>query len=419
MNLPLLSVLAFATAILISCISRINVGFLSIAFAFIIGVLLGGMSVAELIAGFPGSLFLTLLGVTLFFSQAKVNGTLDAITRRSVKLARGNIGMIPLIFFVLAAALSTVGAGNIATTALLAPVAMSVAGRIGVSGFLMAILVCSGANAGTFSPLAPPGVIANGLLERIGITGQAWPTYFNNFLAQTVVGLGGYFVLGGYKLFARRAADGAATDDFLRSPEDPLAWSQKFTVVLMALLIVAVSFLRVDVGMAAFIAAALLTLSRAADEEAAVKSVPWSVILMVCGVTVLISILERKGGMDLFTTILARFATESSVTGVLAFVTGLISVYSSSSGVVMPAFLPTIPGLIEKLGGGDPIALASAINVGTFLVDVSPVSTLGALCLANAAPAEDRRALFNKMLAWGLSMSVVGAIVCWVFFGLL
>ena len=419
MNLPLLSVLAFATAILISCISRINVGFLSIAFAFIIGVLLGGMSVAELIAGFPGSLFLTLLGVTLFFSQAKVNGTLDAITRRSVKLARGNIGMIPLIFFVLAAALSTVGAGNIATTALLAPVAMSVAGRIGVSGFLMAILVCSGANAGTFSPLAPPGVIANGLLERIGITGQAWPTYFNNFLAQTVVGLGGYFVLGGYKLFARRAAVGAATDDLLRSPEDPLAWSQKFTVVLMALLIVAVSFLRVDVGMAAFIAAALLTLSRAADEEAAVKSVPWSVILMVCGVTVLISILERKGGMDLFTTILARFATESSVTGVLAFVTGLISVYSSSSGVVMPAFLPTIPGLIEKLGGGDPIALASAINVGTFLVDVSPVSTLGALCLANAAPAEDRRALFNKMLAWGLSMSVVGAIVCWVFFGLL
>src|SRR3990172_7649553 len=223
MNLPLLSVLAFATAILISCISRINVGFLSIAFAFIIGVLVGGMSVSELIAGFPRSLFLTLLGVTLFFSQANVNGTLDAITRRSVKLARGNIGMIPLIFFVLAAALSTIGAGNIATTALLAPVAMSVAGRIGVSGFLMAIVVCSGANAGTFSPLAPPGVIANGLLERIGITGQAWPTYYNNFLAQAVVGLGGYFALGGYKLFARRGSTGAdSTAHFLHQPPPPL-----------------------------------------------------------------------------------------------------------------------------------------------------------------------------------------------------
>src|SRR3990172_9420675 len=98
MNLPLASILAFAPAFFISCVSRLNIGFLSIAFAFIIGVLFGGMTVAELIAGFPGSLFLTLVGVTLFFSQAKVNGTLDAIVKRSVQLARGNIGMIPLIF---------------------------------------------------------------------------------------------------------------------------------------------------------------------------------------------------------------------------------------------------------------------------------------------------------------------------------
>ena len=420
MNLPLLSVLAFAAAILISCISKINVGFLSITFAFVIGVLLGGMKLADLIAGFPGSLFLTLLGVTLFFGQAKVNGTLDAITKRSVKLAKGNVGVIPLIFFTLAVALSTIGGGNIATTALLAPVAMSMAGEIGVSGFLMAIVVCCGANAGTFSPFAAPGVIANNLLERIGITGLAWPMYVNNLLAQSFVGLGGYFALGGYKLFARRAStDSDVTANVLNSPTEPMTGSQKLTLTLIGLLIVTVLLFRVDVGMAAFVGASILTLARAADEDAAVKEVPWNVILMVCGVTVLISILERKGGMDLFTSLLARFATQRSVTGVIAFITGLISVYSRSSGVVMPAFLPTIPGLIEKLGGGDPVRLASAINVGTFLVDVSPVSTLGALCLANAAPSEDRASLFNKMLAWGLSMSVVGAIVCWIFFGLL
>jgi hypothetical protein len=39
--------------------------------------------------------------------------------------------------------------------------------------------------------------------------------------------------------------------------------------------------------------------------------------------------------------------------------------------------------------------------------------------VAGAAASEDRRALFNKVLAWGLSMAVVGAVVCWVFFGLL
>ena len=198
-----------------------------------------------------------------------------------------------------------------------------------------------------------------------------------------------------------------------------MAWNQKLTVAMIALLLVGVSFFGIDVGMGAFIAVAVITLCRASDEAAAVKKMPWNVILMVSGVTVLISILERKGGMDVFTSILAQFSTQTSVTGVIGFVTGLVSVYSSSSGVVLPAFLPTIPGLIQKIGGGDAIAIASSINVGAHLVDVSPLSTLGALCIASAAASEDRRSLFNKLMIWGLSMSVVGAIVCWVFFGLL
>ena len=87
--------------------------------------------------------------------------------------------------------------------------------------------------------------------------------------------------------------------------------------------------------------------------------------------------------------------------------------------MVLPAFLPTIPSLVEQLGGGDPIAIAASINVGAHMVDVSPLSTLGAICIASAPVTEDRTRLFNKLLAWGLSMSVVGALVCYVFFGLL
>src|SRR2546425_11037017 len=109
MNLAVLSVIAFAVAIIISCVSEINVGFLSIAFAFIIGVGLGGMKATDVAAGFPTSLFLILVGVTLFFSQANVNGTLHKIAKHSVKLARGNVGMIPVIFFFLAAGLAGIG----------------------------------------------------------------------------------------------------------------------------------------------------------------------------------------------------------------------------------------------------------------------------------------------------------------------
>jgi len=421
MTLPVLSIVAFAIAIIVSCVSQINVGFLSIAFAFIVGVLFGGMKAADVAGGFPTSLFLILVGVTLFFSQASVNGTLDKIAKHSVKLARGNIGMIPVIFFFLAAGLAAMGAGNIATTALLAPVAMTVAGNMGVSAFLMTVAVCCGANSGALSPFAPTGVIANGLEARIGITHQEWATFFNNFLAEGFVGLTGYFVLGGYKLFSRHASRKAVRlDESMLKDEGPFTWNQKLTLALIGALLVSVSYFKMDVGMGAIIAASIMTLARASNEEQAVKTMPWNVILMVSGVTVLISILEKKGGMDLFTTILARFSTQRSVTGVMGFVTGLISVYSSSSGVVLPAFMPTIPGLIQKIGGGvDPMALASSVNVGAHLVDVSPLSTLGALCIANAARSEDRRVLFNKLLIWGLSMSVIGAIVCWVFFGLL
>jgi di/tricarboxylate transporter len=165
------------------------------------------------------------------------------------------------------------------------------------------------------------------------------------------------------------------------------------------------------------VGAVFLTLFRAADEEDAVRAMPWSVILMVSGVTVLIGVLEQTGGMDLFTHLLARLSGPTYVNGMIALVTGIISAYSSSSGVVLPAFLPTIPGLVSKVGGGNPLMIAYSINVGSHLVDVSPLSTLGALCLACAAPTENRTRLFRKLMIWGLSMSVVGAAVCQLFFG--
>lgn len=70
--------------------------------------------------------------------------------------------------------------------------------------------------------------------------------------------------------------------------------------------------------------------------------------------------------------------------------------YSSTSGVVLPAFLPTVPGLAEQVGGVAPLAIASSMNVGAHLVDVSALSTLGALRMASAAKHEDSRRLFKS-----------------------
>ena len=141
--------------------------------------------------------------------------------------------------------------------------------------------------------------------------------------------------------------------------------------------------------------------------------------MMVCGVTVLIEVMDKAGGLNALVKMIAAVSNPITVNAWLGLITGIISAYSSSSGVVMPMFLPMVPGLIKDIGGGNPVALISSINVGAHLVDSSPLSTLGALCIACAGDHEDKAKLFRNLLIWGLSMSVVGAIVCWLFFGIL
>ncbi len=415
MSLAWLSLGALFLAIFVSCTTRLNVGIVSMALAWFIGVYLGGLKVEEVAAGFPVQLFLTLAGVTLLFTQAHTNRTLDKLAHKSVVGCRGNVGLIPVMFFALAVCLASIGPGNIATAALVAPMAMATAARAGVPPFLMAIMVGNGAGAGSLSPFAPTGIIVNGLMDRIGLPGLEWKAYATNLAAHAAVAFAGYALFGGLRLFRLRYDhNDGERDEIAAQPLDRRNW---ITLAVISALILGVIFFQVNVGMGAFAGAALLGLFRAADHGESVRKLPWGVVVMVCGITVLVALLERTHGMDLFTDLLARIATSESVTAVIAFLTGLISVYSSTSGVVLPAFLPTVPGLAERIGNVDPAAIAFSMNVGSHLVDVSPLSTIGALCIA-AAPADvDTRRLFNQLLAWGLSMTLVGAAVCWVFFG--
>ena len=75
---------------------------------------------------------------------------------------------------------------------------------------------------------------------------------------------------------------------------------------------------------------------------------------------------------------------------------------------MLPAFLPTVPGLIARLGG-DAFGVATSMNVGAHLVDMSPLSTTGAMCIAGIADPAQVRPTYNKLLAWGLSMTIIGA----------
>ena len=412
MNLAWISVGALIVAVTLSMVTTINVGVVCLAFAWIVGVHLGGMSTGDVLEGFPTQLFITMVGVTLFFSMARGNGTLERVTERAVRLCRGHAGFLPIMFFFIALALSTIGPGSIGATALLAPPAMAVAARTGVSFFLMALMVGNGALAGSLSPFSPTGVVQNGVMARMGFPGLEWQTFINNIVGHTLVAFGGYFLLGGLRLFRR----GGSSTETVELPSQPLEPRHWLTLGLIAALLVGVVVFEFEVGMTALTASAVLSFARAADEKEAIRGMPWGVMLMVTGVTVLIILMEKTQGLDLFTNLLVRLSTPESVTAVVAFVTGVVSVYSSTSGVVLPAFLPTVPGLVERLGSVDAISIASAISVGSHLVDLSPLSTTGALCVAGVPAGVDSQGLFNKLLAWGLSMTVVGALLCWLMF---
>lgn len=413
MSLAWISVFALVLAVTLSCTTTINVGVLSMSLALLVGVVLGGMSPAAVLEGFPSELLVTLVGVTLLFSIAECNGTLARVTAQAVRACRGQAGLLPVMFFLVGFVIATIGAGATPASALLAPPAMAVATRAGIPLFLMAIMAGNGALAGTLSPFAPTGIVAHGVMARIGLGGVEWQTFAYNALAHAAVGIGGFLVFGGWKLFMRRSGAVQAAE-----PDAGVMESRHWITLLgIIALILAVAAFGVNVGMAALIIATTLVLLRTVNEQQAIQRMPWGVILMVTGVTVLISLLQETKGMELFASGIANISTSATVVPIVAFGTGIVSVYSSTSGVVLPAFLPLAPALAERIGGLEPLQIAWTMNVGASLVDLSSLSTVGALFMAGAPPGSDTRKLFNGLLAWGLSMSLVGGVVCWILFG--
>ena len=442
----IMSIVALAIVVIISCVNEdLNVGFLSIGFAIIVAGIWGATTGAKVMGYFPVGLFMILVGVTFLFGMAQTNGTMEKLTAYSVRVCKGNTAIVPLIVFLLTTFITTIGPGNIAGCALMAPVAMAIATRVGMPAFLMTLVVVGAANGAAFSPFAPTGIISNGLIAKMApqlpeITKQmsldalAWKIHFNSEVAQGVVNIGGFFLLGGWAWIQKQRGATIDIDELAPKPE-PFTKPQWLTLGMVALLILLVVLpglpgmkavfpktvlnMLSNVGSVAFILSCVLMLTGSGDSKAAVKVMPWGVIMMVCGVTVLIEVMDKSGGLNALVKIIGAISNPVTVNAWLGLITGVISAYSSSSGVVMPMFLPMVPGLIKEIGGGNPVALISSINIGAHLVDSSPLSTLGALCIACAGDHEDKAKLFRNLLIWGLSMSVVGAIVCWLFFGIL
>jgi len=400
-SVEIITLIALVIAIFIGFKKDINTGIVSIFFAFVVGTFMLGLKGKEIIAGWPTSLFFILLGMTFLFSIADVNGTLELISRKVAGLAKGNTKLLPIIFFIMSAIIAAPGPGPVVTTALMAPIAMALAKDEDIPEILMATTVVSGSIAGGLSPLAATGIIANSLALGQGLD-TSRTVFLTTLLVAIIMGGLFYFIFGGYKLERKNGFNGNT---------EKLNSDQKKTLIVILAVIIGILFFKWDIGLTAFSGAAVLLLLNVADEKKAISAVPWSTLLLVSGVAMLVNVITIAGGIDALSNFLAGIMTEKTAAAIMAVIAGLLSSVSSASGVVLPTLIPTVPKIVEQVGGANPYALIAAIVVGAHMVTFSPLSTLGALTLASSNSEKDKQKLFGQLLAVGLSSVAFGGIL--------
>ena len=133
------------------------------------------------------------------------------------------------------------------------------------------------------------------------------------------------------------------------------------------------------------------------------KRIPWGTLLLITGVGVLMHIIIDQGGIKMLSSALVSVMNEKTAVSIMGVCSGLMSWFSSTSGVVMPTLIPTIPHIVAQLNGAvSSLELATAITMISNTAGISPLSTGGALALAaysSAAGAsyEEQHHLFVKM----------------------
>src|SRR5919107_3692155 len=131
MTPQLISIYALCAMFVVATVLPVNMGVLAFVGAFLVGTLAAGMSTKDIIAGFPGGLFLTLVGITYLFAIAQNNGTIDWLGQLAVRAVRGRVAAIPRIMFGIPAVLTAVGAVSPGALAIIAPIALGFAAKYG------------------------------------------------------------------------------------------------------------------------------------------------------------------------------------------------------------------------------------------------------------------------------------------------
>jgi len=404
------ALLVFCATIVLAFVFKVNTGLIAIVAALVLSRFVD-IGDKWLLNSFDSSLFLMLLGVMYLFCIAQENKTLDVLAKKLLALCKGKTKLFPPLLFLISAFLSAIGPGLISATALMASMTVALARQSGIAPIKLLPFGTLGSFAGGLSPIAPSGIVAISKATESGINGIELPLFLYMALANCVYAAILYFFVFKCHKFQNVSAE----------KEDIPRFTGKQMATLISILLVAVCsvLFNTNVGLLAFAAAVLLTIFRCADEGAALKKVPWGTLIMITGVGILISLVTELGGIDLLRNLLSKLVSEKTAAGVMALLAGCMSLFSSSSGVVMPTLIPTVPDLVATLGGGSVVGIVVSICIGSHGAAISPLSTCGGLMLSaysssDSVTVKERNKMFVQLFALA-----GGAMVCHIALALL
>jgi di/tricarboxylate transporter len=443
MSPELISILALFAMVIIATVRPINIGILGFIGTFLVGTLVLGLDEKQMLAGFPADLFLTIVGVTYLFAVAKLNGTVDLIVDRGVRLVRGRTALVPWVLFGVAAILTAMGTFPPAAVALVAPVALSFAAKHGLDPLPVGMTVVYGALAGSLSPISVLGLLVSGM---VGDTPGFSPMvlFVTAFVYSTLIAIltqlffswknrlrgGAYSGRGD----ASGAGDGGAVPgprvpatgnisvggadqgsvltltQTLQTPRVRTTPAQVLTLLALLGLAVGAMVFHLDIGILALVAGTVIAFIEKKHLTAAVEGISWSTILLVAGMITYISIVEEAGAIEWVANGIGSLGSPLIGVLVLCVMAGVVSAFASSTAVIaisIPMLLPLIQD--SPVAGGMAI---SAVAIAAKVVDVSPFSTNGALVLANAQNV-DPPAFYQRILRYSGVIVLIGPFLAW------
>lgn len=439
MSTELITIVVLVVMFVIATAFPVNLGALALMGAFLVGtvalgldvdeILFGAVEGGEITGGFPGDIFLLLVGLTYLFALAQANGTVDLLVHWSLRAVKGRLAAAPWIFFAITAGLSSIGA--LFAVAIVAPLAMPFARRYGVNLLLMGMMVVHGALGGAFSPISVYGAFVNETMVNRDLPSSPTMLFLTPLVINVIVGIGIYLFLGGRDLLGQRVAVTAEREQQSRAavtPSGPGAvavahtaeaattrrpdYAQVITLVGLAVLAIASVSFELDVGFLSMSIAVVIRLATYRTHADALRQVSWSTVLLICGVITYVGVLEMAGTIEYVSAGIISLGSALLIALLLCYMGGVLSAFASSVailGVAIPLALPFL-----QQGEVSAIGMVTALAVASTIVDVSPFSTNGALILANAPDDIDRDRFYRQMLVYAGVVVAMGPGLAWL-----